>query len=267
MADWYLSFLAQCFRDSDPIWRSVLGPEATSAHSFSTRQYRFMTCLAKALSDVEKPTLSTIVENLVAEEVVAADIKSRDSIFQLVFLALGWLSMLFEPAECNSSPGKINVLAPVDRNGDEMSTETFKVLSKNLHDICHLPVHQLLKHFGQLLPVPQALQENTMDSQEQSALAKQLVAHRLSYPILLKVAGIRIEFTSALSMHLELDDKSKTLKIFRYPTFCALVCSGRRGGKTKKVDIDELTAAPAAPETTKARRQPFLKMYAESMSF
>ena len=66
------------------------------------------------------------------------------------------------------------------------------------------------------------------DLQVERISSDQLLANYITYHILSNVAGIKIQFVSSLGLHLEFDKKSKTLKVFQFPSFCFLVCLGRR---------------------------------------
>jgi hypothetical protein len=37
------------------------------------------------------------------------------------------------------------------------------------------------------------------------------------------VAGVRIQWVDCLSLHLEFDSRSKTLKVFRFPSLCLIM--------------------------------------------
>ena len=69
----------------------------------SPKQYDFLSAVANALSDLEKPTLRIIAESLISHNVVPQRVSSDDGLLQLIFAVLGWLTLLFEP-ECLTNP-------------------------------------------------------------------------------------------------------------------------------------------------------------------
>ena len=63
----------------------------------SPKQYDFLSAVANALSDLEKPTLRIIAESLVTQNVVSQRMSADDGLLQMIFAVLGWLTLLFEP--------------------------------------------------------------------------------------------------------------------------------------------------------------------------
>ena len=132
--------------------------------------------------------------------------------------------MLYEPGY-SFTPARICVIRPIDSSGDVIRSSVLTNYTNELSVVAELPVHQLIKHFGPLLPAPLISQE---DLQAEGILSDQLSVSYLKYNILSNVAGIKIQFVSCLGLHLEFDKRSKTLNIFQFPSFCLLVCLGRR---------------------------------------
>lgn len=138
--------------------------------------------------------------------------------------------MLFEP-EYPFTPGHVCVVRPLDKSGSGMPSSTLATCMNELSKVAKLPVHQLIKHFGPLLPAPLMDRE---DLQAEGITSDQLSASCLNYSVLSNVGSIKIQFVSSLGLHLEFDKGSETLKIFQSPCFCFLVCLGRHA------DVDRL---------------------------
>lgn len=75
-----------------------------------------------------------------------------------------------------------------------------------------MPFCQYLSMFGRLIPEVKVM-----------ANKEQIVASHICYDTLYKVAEIKIEWVNSLSLHLEFDTVRKTLKVFKFPSFCRLM--------------------------------------------
>jgi len=49
----------------------------------------------------------------------------------------------------------------------------------------------------------------------------------VSFDMIQKFAKIRIEWVDCLSMHMEFDSRTKTLKLFRCPSYCRIMYAMR----------------------------------------
>jgi hypothetical protein len=56
-----------------------------------------------------------------------------------------------------------------------------------------------------------------------------IMSQHVCWYTLHKVAELRIEWVTALSLHLELDSSKRTLKLFRYPSFVRMMSCDRKG--------------------------------------
>ncbi|KAF2469966.1 uncharacterized protein BDR25DRAFT_201402, partial [Lindgomyces ingoldianus] len=65
----------------------------------------------------------------------------------------------------------------------------------------------------------------------------------ISYYNLTRLAEIKIDWVDSIGEHLEFDRKQRALKLFRFPSFCALLC---RGDPEKTFLCRDLMFAPSA---------------------
>ena len=142
---------------------------------------------------------------------------------QLVFMLLGWLTMLYDPK--------------LDPDKDRLQIETVGKVSSRLlrsqalhsHDQNFEQVHQPLTHmfriFGNIIPQPDLTVDPSVLSQQDCT--GYLMVSYLSYHTLAKVAKIKIEWVDSLSLHLEFVESRRVLKVFRFPSFCQLVYSAK----------------------------------------
>jgi hypothetical protein len=91
------------------------------------------------------------------------------------------------------------------------------------------PFHTLLKKFGRIIPE----RENdaswrheylsTHTGQRDGWIDLSLVC----FHTLHTVSSVKIEWVDCLCLHLDFDSRTKTLKVFRFPSLCFLMCSSR----------------------------------------
>ncbi|KAH8591674.1 hypothetical protein B0O99DRAFT_654337 [Bisporella sp. PMI_857] len=84
----------------------------------------------------------------------------------------------------------------------------------------HIDLDQLLSHFGSCVPAPCL---RPLDPRR-DFYADILVASNLNYYTISKIGKLRIEWVESLSLHLDLHERSSKLRLFAFPSFCALLC-------------------------------------------
>ena len=89
-------------------------------------------------------------------------------------------------------------------------------------DYIDLPLYSLLGRFGDLIPEakPHHLLENNLPG---NRAAEHILVGHVCFNTLQSLAGLKIEWVTSLSLHLELDSGKKTLKVFQFPSFCRMM--------------------------------------------
>jgi hypothetical protein len=187
--------------------------------------YQALKIIALSLSQDSNTSLEDIVTKLRQNSVLSPNLLSKDPV-HFVFDAVGWLTMLFDPVPIPLTE-RLQLLPIIGGKGVALGTETYLTYSRDLHDSRTLPIHYLLREFGNILPQPQfASSTLSTGTRRAPATSKILMLSHLNYYTLSRVAKIRIEWVDCLSLHLEFDSSNGVLKIFRFPSFCRIVCSG-----------------------------------------
>ncbi|KAI0191099.1 hypothetical protein F4808DRAFT_396803 [Astrocystis sublimbata] len=144
---------------------------------------------------------------------------------QALFVLMSWILMLYTTAQ-HPPPGHL-CLRLRDPNDEQKTLRSYcwsQLSCLVSRDLAGLRFEHLLSHFGQLKfqPLPSRLvtPDHTVVS-----------ASNVNFFILSKVARIRVVWVDALSLHLEFDRRTSTLKLFRFPSFCAML-SIPRASKT-----------------------------------
>lgn len=175
--------------------------------------FSLMVAIAEMMRTTSKPdaSLSDIACDLLLESDGLAS--SSDPIVRLtamnaVFTVLGWYSMLYEPS-----------LKP---NKTDLSISKPMVTTKNAsRHLSSLPiavcarrtVSGLLMSFGKRLPKPNF-----------EAPSHMFHVSSIAFYALKRFGKINVVWVNCLSAHLDFDPLTRTLMLFRLPSFCALFC-------------------------------------------
>jgi hypothetical protein len=156
----------------------------------------------------------------------ADDVQGLEQCSPAIFHVIGQMTMLFTTPPLRAagqySPSttalQLSLADPSDPTKNLRSravSSTSCLLTRNMADK-DLPT--LLRHFGQILPpwIP--------DSNPNSLrFGDTLFSGNLSYEAMLRTAKIRIAWVDSFPLHLEFDARTVTLKMFRFPSFCAML--------------------------------------------
>jgi hypothetical protein len=129
---------------------------------------------------------------------------------QAIFRALSWLTMVFI-APTKLADGKFQMDVTVKHDGLRVEQSM---------EIAKRPISILIRGFGQLLPSTEQITSAIERSQPDL-----LHATSLNFYSLKLIDKIRIEWTSSLGCHLMFSPLSRTLTLYRFPTFCAMNCN------------------------------------------
>lgn len=143
---------------------------------------------------------------------------------QVVFVLLSSILLLYTPTP---SPQPLHLRLQLRDPEDEekaLRSNSLRKLSCLLTaDVAALSFEHLLNCFGHLKFQP--ISESSQDH-------KPIISSNFNYYILFKVTGIRVVWVDCLSLHLEFDRRTMTLKLFRFPSFCAMLAIPRESKAT-----------------------------------
>ncbi|KAI1276949.1 hypothetical protein F5Y07DRAFT_118024 [Xylaria sp. FL0933] len=139
-----------------------------------------------------------------ADGITADCAAQNDACHQAIFILCGLLSMVYEP----STQGQARINAP-----DWLVAHQLVQPEVSLRTILDRPLGFFLRSYGQLLPEPR---------HHISQATRQVYASSLSAYSLRNIGKITFEWTGTLSNHLTFLPLTRTLLIFRYPSFCAM---------------------------------------------
>jgi hypothetical protein len=165
----------------------------------------------------DSTSINNIVTHLADEKMLhlSADLGSLHYATNLVFAIIGWQTMLYRPDMRSCSPAQLAIVDETDGHRGEAHF----CLRQN-QSTCKKGLPDFLMGFGVLLP-PRNFSALTTEV-DKNALReiKTATAESFNAYLLTCLGGARITWIDCLACHLEYDFATKTLYLFRYPSFC-----------------------------------------------
>lgn len=235
---WYRWWLSQQIR-SQPQRLLLLGLPNVEGIDDSNGAAELILPLLERVKDLvaaqESATVDSITDALAGLGMLSVNdrCEAYQSAKQLVFAALGWLTMLYKPNLSNFTAGEFAILDETDgyRGGSQVCLVQLPHSSKQ-----DLP--SFLLGFGLMLPPRDYCVVDAPDDKKMFQKTKAITAKDFNAHVLTKVCGLRIQWVDCLSCHLELDRHSGTLFLFRYPSFCVSTLGRRKQSGTKQPPDD-----------------------------
>jgi len=97
---------------------------------------------------------------------------------------------------------------------------------KQSFDYVDLPLYSLLGRFGDLIPKAKPQHPFEHGFHGNTSTEHILVGH-VCFSTLQSLVGLKIEWVTSLSLHLELDNGKRTLKLFQFPSFARMMAVER----------------------------------------
>lgn len=171
-----------------------------------------------------------IVEGLCNKEgniKLLQDDEKKRTLQRCVFAAIGVLTLLFRPAITHKDVEAFTIESP--------RTEP-PVVRVNIASNSGRRIPGLLRAFGEAIPFPSTAQPRSTEASNDD-----LHVAQLNFDSLHHIAGINIQWTDALSLHLclRIDGESKTLYLFRVPSFCVLNLDGTTSNSVYHCILDK----------------------------
>lgn len=191
--------------------------------------YDFLLSVARLLKTRKDLALVEIVDELDNHNLLKPQLDEERAIpNQVVFAALGWLTMLYD-AVSHPKPDKLEVTkTSTSSSGYRNPLVTRKYCNfKQGFDYIDLPLFSLLGRYGDL--IPEARQYQVLEPGISGALAHEVIkVPTVCFNTLHNMAELKIEWVTSLALHLELDSGKKTLKLFQFPSFCRMMFVKRK---------------------------------------
>ena len=185
--------------------------------------YKMLTLMAETIMSKDQLTLQEIIDEQGDHgDFVAKYSGTQGLLTQLIFMAFGWMTMLYDP-ELAPNPNELS-LSRQSRVSNRPFNTTVLLSYEQDFALVQQPLGRLFRVFGNVIP-----QSEDISGPYQSS--EYLVLSCLSYHTLSRVAQIKIEWVDCINLHLEFDEGRRLLKLFRFPSFCRLAYPSK-GRKT-----------------------------------
>jgi hypothetical protein len=227
---WYLKFLDARIAET---WIAILrdtleglaGEHSSADPAQIARVYEVFVVIAENIRTRSEFSIDDVVSDLRDKKLLKADC-SMDSARQLVWVFAGYLTMLYDPdAEgfLDDAGAPQLCLRRLSNLGRARSRARGTILTSFREDmkLAEEQFHRSLGNFGALLPKPSSLSPS--DRPQFLGNIEHLNVAYLSADGLKKVAKLNIEWVNTLELHLQLDQRKRILRLFRFPTFCQLL--------------------------------------------
>jgi hypothetical protein len=239
---WYLSMLNAYVPSIRPYLNAEISEKEDKDEQtiFMTRSLELLKQLGDTLAKTgQTPCLNAIRHELYRNTILESA-SSEQSANTVIFSMIGWLSMIYEPgAGVDEQQNPALTIQATDFKGDLLQTGIYQQRSANLneHETTLLPLQNILATFGKLIPGHLPSAAVAFPNIQNDVFQEQLVVSYLNFQTLSEVAGIRISWVNCISLHLDFDEKSRRLKVFRFPSFCKLMCTN--AGKESPADSSQ----------------------------
>ena len=217
---WYITWLEQQLKSLPMSTLSlVTGHSSCTGCQWSPELANAFSKIAECARSSTYPSIDDITESLLGQGVI--EIKNtKDGLLEarnLVFAVIGWQTMLYRPALGTCPPQQ---LAVADEQ-DGYRGQAFMAL-KQSQASAKRPLSEFLMGFGILLPPSHCC--TSIDPEEKQAFddLRSISPNAFNAFLLSSIGHFRIKWVDTISCHLEFDDRTNTVFLFRFPSFCAV---------------------------------------------
>ncbi|KAI9853127.1 MAG: hypothetical protein M1824_001540 [Vezdaea acicularis] len=220
---WYLPWLASQLSALPESIKLLLneGSDFDTANLLDNRRFSIIfSSVNESLRSSKNTSIDDVIEHLEKKALFKPSLDTLEVLRAkrlLVFAFLGWQSMLFLPSFEDNNLCEFAIRNDPNIPNSGLLFDAYSV-SENLAD---RPLAILLKAYGNLLPA-RCCSSKTVASE----LAKTVYSWTSLSPfdtnayLLHSILRVEIRWVDTLAAHLDYDKSSRTLSLFRYPSFC-----------------------------------------------
>ena len=199
----------------------------SSAAATNNRLYELLNAIADIFQKEQKHVfVGNLCDELQRRDLVMGDAGQKEKAAQLVFILFGVLTMLYTP-ETSPKEGQfqMRVNGELRSTAAARKTTTWGTLTQEID--FSVSFDDLLHRFCRTCPIPRPklLDNNSLQT---PGSPRTLNSQDVSYYTISRLLNVRICWTTSLCEHLELDIRAKTLKLFRVPSYCAMLSSAEK---------------------------------------
>lgn len=227
---WYLSWLAGQITDLPDCLNNLLAGDGTGDPvdlSPNCVFYRVFMAVDEYIRRDDNLSIDEIVQYLTEDSILESTMVHPDVIPAqrlLIFAIVGWQSMLYLPSFNTCSLRELAIHNDINQPDSTLVFDTFKISA----ELADRPMATLLKGYGNLLPARS--HELTIVASETSRMASSWLPinpQETNAHLLQVLLRIDIRWVDTLALHLDYDKSTRTLSLFRYPSFCIAMLQSR----------------------------------------
>ena len=241
--DWYTTWLSDQLKTLPTSTLSVVvGHDLSIATQWTLPLAKAFSEIAKYAKTAKSPSIDDIAEHLAKEGVLEVITRQEGPLEarNFVFAVLGWQTMLYRPALGICPPQQ---LAVADEQ-DGYRGQAFMALKQN-HLSTKRPLHEFLMGFGILLP-PANYCTSTDHEEKRAFEDLEAIGPDMFNAFLLDSIGhVKLKWVDVISCHLEFDERTNTIFLFRFPSFCAVHYTAAQAEKSE-TSVIHAAASPAS---------------------
>lgn len=229
---WYQTWLRDQFKSQPQrLWLCLPGLLSKEKPDWDRDLIPVWNKVRQLLLNTEYKSIESITGRLVDLDILSVNnnYDAYRSAQELTFAIIGWQTMLYKPDFLSDVCSEFRILGEMDSHRGEART----CLEQSLH-CAKDDLPRFLLGFGMMLPPRHHSTIDDLADAEPTNDPKVIVSKDLHAHILTKVCGIRVQWVESLSCHLELDEQSGTLFLYRYPSFCIASLGTNSTGKQRK---------------------------------
>lgn len=260
--DWYPSWLAHQLSKAPAGFLQVRHDERPfedASRSINSDFLKVFAAVNQYVCQGESCGIDEILEKLGEHQCLLSHKNHPNTVIHqryLVFAVLAWQSMLFLPSFDSYSLNE-NAVSPdnqfaVYQDVNQPNSGLVFDASKMPMDLADRDMAILLKGFGNLLPArPPDLARLASETSKEASSWSPIVPTELNAHILSTILRVRIHWVDTLSLHLDYDQATRTLSLFRFPSFCVATlrsrgalysfASSERHSPDPRANYDEIT--------------------------
>ncbi|KAL8993730.1 MAG: hypothetical protein Q9169_006127 [Polycauliona sp. 2 TL-2023] len=240
--DWYTIWLVNQLKTIPTSTLSVVVGHDATATQWTLPLAKAFSEIAQCAKTAQSPSIDDITEHLVKKGVLEVTTRKESHLEarNFVFAVLGWQTMLYRPALGICPPQQ---LAVADEQ-DGYRGQAFMTLKQH-HLSTKRPIHELLMGFGILLPPANYCTSTDLEERRAFDDLKTIGSDIFNAFLLDSIAHVKFKWVDVVSCHLEFDERTNTLFLFRFPSFCAVHHAATQTEK-KEPSVIGAAASPAS---------------------
>lgn len=228
---WYCNYLNDTIKQD---WPKILSPSIVGLDPDFPREptvwkqqlaivYKVLETIASAISHRGDVSLDQVIEALSTNRLLHAEDPEQLSLDQkanrqMVWCLSGTITMLHEPQRAPFSE-MLHLRQPAF-SSRARGIRRRRDISSSQQDIknCSDPLHSLLAQFGDLIP------RIEVDAEDAPSMDQDYInIAYINFYTLKHVAKLEIEWVNTMNLHLQLDKRKRTLRLYRFPALCHLL--------------------------------------------